>query len=147
MISVKIKTTGWSTRWVTHLWFEWSSTVVSLSAVRWRPDAAEHRRTRSASLLWFLVQWYSLTSCERLASSLSYSHGCLSVEPPTPRTSLHLGPQRQPHRPVNLAAHPVSSSQQPKRNPSPRPPALSWTCHWEIRSRAAAWGARNMEGE
>lgn len=32
-------------------------------------------------LLWFLLQWYSLTSCERLPSSLSYSHWCLSFEP------------------------------------------------------------------
>ena len=81
-------------------------------------DAAEHRRARSASLLWFLLQWYSLTSCERLPSSLSYSHWCLSFEPANanPRTSLHLGLQRQPHRPVNLAAHPVSST------PAPHPP-------------------------
>lgn len=88
----------------------------------WSPlksNAAVHERTRSVSLLWFLLQWYSLTSCERLPSSLSYSHWCLSFEPqtPTPWTSLHLSPQWQLHWPVNLAVHPVSS------NPPPLPPS------------------------
>lgn len=48
--------------------------------------------TRSASLLWFPLQWYSLTSCVRLPSSRSYSHWYLSSEPQmsTPRTFLHL---------------------------------------------------------
>lgn len=118
----------------------------------WPPrksDAVEHRHTRSASLLWFLLQWYSLISCERLPSRLSYSHWCLSSEPRTwtPWTSLHLGPQRQSHRPVNLAAHPVSSTRpSPPISPRSKPknelssPPLSWTCHLEIRSRVPVWG-------
>lgn len=127
----------------------------------WPPrksDAVEHRHTRSASLLWFLLQWYSLISCERLPSRLSYSHWCLSSEPRTwtPWTSLHLGPQRQSHRPVNLAAHPVSSTRpSPPISPRSKPknelssPPLSWTCHLEIRSRVPVWGGgvRNTEVE
>lgn len=80
---------------------------------------------------------------ERLPSSLSNSHWCLSFEPwmPTPWTPLHLGPQRQTHRTVNLAArthtqtHTVSF-QQPKIELSSSP--LCWTCHKEIRSTVPA---------
>lgn len=59
---------------------------------------------------------------KRLPSSLSYSHWCLSFEPQNdaiPRTSLHLGPQRRSHRPVNLAARP-----RPKKTSCPNPSSL-----------------------
>ena len=124
-----------------------------------RADAAEHRRARSASLLWFLLQWYSLTSCERLPSSLSYSHWCLSFEPAnanSPNISTPWPPATAPSacqsgssscvlhpRPLTLLVH-LPAAKKWAVLPS-SPPLLPWTCHWEIRSRVPAWGGRGTQ--